>query len=671
MAIRIPYILFVFILGLSGEMLQAQDEPVPVKRSEDKVILEGKIYYIHIVKEKQTLYSISRAYNVTEKLIAVENPDVFAGLRTGMVLKIPAEPVVDEQEFTLESDEYIFHIIKEEETLYSLSRQYNITISDIRDHNPEVKYSELQINQVIKIPKIEREIKEKEFSDNSFVYHLVEEGETLYGLSRLYNVSEEEIKELNQKLLWGELKYDEYIKIPVSREPEVAGDSAFFEPFHDTIDIDSLDLFRERWTALLRECSFMDSIAQDSITGTIDIGLFLPLLLHWQEQAEEEPVDSLMFEEEEGEEVEEEEPPVLNPMTVAFLEFYEGILLAMDSLRQTGISINLWVHDTDKNPDILNHLLDSIDISGLDLIIGPVDPRNVEILSDYSWRHRIPMISPFYASDELIYSNPFLVQVPPSSTVQLQQYAAYLSDYFDRTLVYIHNGDSLDMARTQFFKNEILANLSEKVPLDEVLFKEVIINDSLPSVYYHTLTRDTENIIIIPSIEEGEVSNILTGLYFLLDEYDIKVFGMPNWQRFRSIDLEYFHQLQLHYFTSFFVDYESQAVKNYLQKHKRAYKAEPYRISSRGYNISMLAYDIMLYFCPLVTEHGRNLIFELNRTASHPMMGDYDFIQLHNYSGNVNKYTCIIRYNRDLSIQHILPEPVAPDEYVRAEKQIE
>jgi len=671
LAIRIPHILFVLILGLSPLLLQAQEEPVPVKMSEDKVILEGKIYYIHIVKEKQTLYSISKAYNVTEKLIAVENPDVFAGVRTGLVLKIPAEPVVDVQEFTLESDDYIFHIIKEDETLYSLSRQYNIPVSDINIHNPEVKYSELQINQVIKIPKAEREMRETEFRDNSFVYHLVKEGETLYGLSRLYNVSEEEIKEMNQELLWGELKYDEYIKIPVSREPEVAQDTSFLEPFHDTIDIDSLDFYRERWVELLQEGFDEDSISQDSITGVIDIGLFLPLLLHWQEQIEEEPIDTLLVEEEEVDETEEEEPPGLNPMTVAFLEFYEGVLLAIDSLRQTGTSITLHVYDTDKNPDILRHLLDSIDLSGLDLIIGPADPRNVEILSDYSWSHRIPMISPFYASDELIYTNPFLIQVPPSSSIQIQQYAAYLSEYFDRTLVYIHSGDSLDMTRTQFFKNELLANLSEKAHIDEVLFKEIIINDSLPSVYYHTLTKDTENIIIIPSMDEGEVSNILTGLYFLLEEYDIKVFGMPNWQRFRSIDLEYYHQLQLHYFTSFYVDYESEAVTGYLQKHKMAYQTEPYRISSRGYNISMLAYDILLYFCPLVIEYGRDMIFDLNSKANHPMMGDYDFVQLHNYSGHVNKFTCIIRYNPDLSIQHIQPGQVQPDDFVKSEEPIE
>ena len=59
------------------------------KKSNNKVIIEGKIYYIHIVKPGQTLFSISRAYEVTEKTIAIENPGVYSGLQVGQVLKIP------------------------------------------------------------------------------------------------------------------------------------------------------------------------------------------------------------------------------------------------------------------------------------------------------------------------------------------------------------------------------------------------------------------------------------------------------------------------------------------------------------------------------------------------------------------------------------------------------
>ena len=130
-------ILFIVSILLSGSGL-AQDKDYQVQHSENKIILEGKVYYIHIVREKETLYGISKAYNVTQKVIASENPDVFAGLRPGMVLKIPAEPVVDESVDIRDTEEFIYHIIKAGETLYFLSREYGIDVVEIEKANPEV-----------------------------------------------------------------------------------------------------------------------------------------------------------------------------------------------------------------------------------------------------------------------------------------------------------------------------------------------------------------------------------------------------------------------------------------------------------------------------------------------------------------------------------------------------
>ena len=149
---RIPgTILFIvsFLLATSGGL--AQEPEFQVHRSMDKIILEGKVYYIHMVREKETLYGISKAYNVTEKVIASENPDVFAGLRPGMVLKIPAEPVVDESVEIMDTREFIYHVIKEGETLYFLSKKYGIDALEIEKANPEVTVSDIQINQVIKM----------------------------------------------------------------------------------------------------------------------------------------------------------------------------------------------------------------------------------------------------------------------------------------------------------------------------------------------------------------------------------------------------------------------------------------------------------------------------------------------------------------------------------------
>ena len=69
--------LLLLCTGLSGQ------EPIPVERSNNKVVLEGTVYYIHVVKPGQTLYAISKAYSISQKEIAVENPGVVSGLQVG------------------------------------------------------------------------------------------------------------------------------------------------------------------------------------------------------------------------------------------------------------------------------------------------------------------------------------------------------------------------------------------------------------------------------------------------------------------------------------------------------------------------------------------------------------------------------------------------------------
>ena len=80
----------VFMMNVTPS-INAQD-PVKVERSNNKVIIEGNVYYVHVVKPGHTLYSIAKAYNVSEKEIVIENPGVTADLSIAQVLKIPTNP---------------------------------------------------------------------------------------------------------------------------------------------------------------------------------------------------------------------------------------------------------------------------------------------------------------------------------------------------------------------------------------------------------------------------------------------------------------------------------------------------------------------------------------------------------------------------------------------------
>lgn len=646
MNLSVQRILLLFILAGIFWTVFAQEGPLPVRQTENKIILEGKVYYVHLVKEGETLSGISGAYNVTEKIIVQENPDILAGLVTGMALKIPAEPA--DVSMTPEAEEYFFHVIREGETLYSLAKKYNVELDVLKKHNPEVEYSELQINQIIKVPKSTPPEKEVELRDSSFNYHLVKQGETLYSLSTLYHVSIEEIKELNPALISGPLRYDEYIRIPVKPIAELVVDTSLLEQIHEPFWTDSIDESIKRyWVDLMEDTSSFKPVPDE-----MHVGLFLPLLLHWDEL---QVLADTLVEEEPGSPGKEDAVKSYHPLTIGFLEFYEGVLLAVDSLKRKGFSITLHTYDTEKNPDVVKDLLTNKDLAKLDLIIGPVDPRNVELVSDFAAEHRIPMISPFISSDELVGENPFLIQLQSSPRVQMENYADFISGYYDRTMIIIHSGDSSVMQHSHLFRNEILERISKKTSIAEVNFKEFVFVDSLPSDFTLTLTADTENIIIIPAVNEAEVSNILTSLYFLMENSNIKVFGMENWSRFRSIDLEYYHKLQLNYFTTFYVDYEKPEVVEFVRKFNNTFYTEPYLVTSHGYNLGMLAYDLMLYFCPAVKRYGKNVIFNLDQPGKHLMQGDYLFRQLHPFSGQVNQFTRQISYKTDLTIEQSVP----------------
>ena len=134
--------------------IQAQNNgSIEVKKSTDKIILNGKVYFVHIVSKGETLYSIAKAYNVSVNDVISNNPAAANELKPEQVLRIPESSVrKDEVEIKKESGQ-LLHVVGVGQTLYSISRIYGVPVSEIEQLNPEVKYDSLQVNQVLKIPQ--------------------------------------------------------------------------------------------------------------------------------------------------------------------------------------------------------------------------------------------------------------------------------------------------------------------------------------------------------------------------------------------------------------------------------------------------------------------------------------------------------------------------------------
>jgi LysM repeat protein len=144
----------------------------PIKEAKQIIITEEKKEVIHKVLPKETLYSLSRDFNVSVDDIKANNPELLtAGLKIGQLVKIRTNKTVDikksseivkniptktptktfSQVKEQSGGQIIRHTVEPKETLYSLSKKYGITVDEIKQQNSSLLINGLQIGQVLEL----------------------------------------------------------------------------------------------------------------------------------------------------------------------------------------------------------------------------------------------------------------------------------------------------------------------------------------------------------------------------------------------------------------------------------------------------------------------------------------------------------------------------------------
>ena len=183
--LRILFVFF-FVFGVTAI---AKASPADSIGSE---VIDGKVYILYQVEEGETVYSISQKYNVRMRDIVAVSPEVKKGLTIGMVIHVPYRGVK-----VSESKER-YHVVEAGETLYGISRMYNVSVDQLMKWN-ELESSALAIGQQLTIAGGSVNTKpEKEVNEKGNLIHIVEQGEGLYGIARIYNVTVDDLIKWNQ-----------------------------------------------------------------------------------------------------------------------------------------------------------------------------------------------------------------------------------------------------------------------------------------------------------------------------------------------------------------------------------------------------------------------------------------------------------------------------------------
>jgi LysM repeat protein len=188
-------------------------------------IINGKTFVVHKVTQGETLYAISKRYGVTVDQILEYNPTADAGLEINQLLKIPYVP-------RPKRSDGIIHKVAEKETLFSISKLYGVTVDEIKQWN-NLTDDGLTVGRELLIKKKNpatvvatpvQEIKSEKG------VHTVAPKETMYSITRQYNITREQLREWNgltsdelkvgQVLMVAQPSYKKTIPPPIETKAE-------------------------------------------------------------------------------------------------------------------------------------------------------------------------------------------------------------------------------------------------------------------------------------------------------------------------------------------------------------------------------------------------------------------------------------------------------------------
>jgi ABC-type branched-subunit amino acid transport system substrate-binding protein len=394
-----------------------------------------------------------------------------------------------------------------------------------------------------------------------------------------------------------------------------------------------------------------------NLKGTFNVALLLPL--YFQENANRIEIDSSKTVK--GKpvyKINKREEEWIFPGTIAFLELYEGVLIASDTLSSLGLNINLHVYDIESDTIEVTRLITSGALKEMDLIIGPVYSHNLSLVASYAKQYEIPVISPVpLANNDPLKNNPYLFKVNPSLDVAQDAIAKRVINFWDNNFVFIHSDSTHTNPEIDSFKNKIFKVLTTKIPFEEIKFKEFIFysrsnqeGDSINRLE-HALSDQVRNFVIIASEDPPMMSECIANLKTLSKKFDIEIMGYPAVRGLDNEDWKDYFDLGIELYTPFWIDYNMQDVKNFNDSFRKKFLTEPNESS-----FAWEGYDLTYYFLSGLANYGKKFISNPDIHNPDLLQTSFRFRRIEEGSGFENQKLYLIKYANDLEIK-LLDEP--------------
>jgi LysM repeat protein len=592
----------------------------------------GSGYFLHTVAQGQSVYSIANMYGVKAADIIRLNPGSDEKIKAGATLKIPQTAGGKQK----------FHTIQAGETLYQLTVRYGVPASRICAANPGLSAANFRAGQVIAIPTAtagdasasaeavnsaataattpapsQKGATAKKTTGSQTRYrdiHQVEKKETIYSISRLYGITEEELIEANPELRTEKLKKGAFVGIPYAKgTPGVSGPGVvqLNRTGGDTQASDSPsndELFNKNRKSAAK-------------VSTLKVGVMLPFMTQASGNREEQ---------------------------MRMVEYYEGFLMAVDSLKNRGTNIDLYTYDTGKDAQSLQAVLERSELKDMHLIFGPGYASHVKPVADFAKKHGIKLVVPFTSKNEEVFSNPSIFQInTPQSYLYNEVYDHFLRKFTGCQVIFLDpdNGDRS--------KQEFIRGLKAELKNRGIAYKELKGDDITPENMAAQMNHIVDNIFVPTSGQNVALIKLLPQLIVTLRDnpsFRIKLFGYPEWQTYTSDHLSNFYELDTYFYTSFYTNNLFPAAVEFSQAYRRWYSKD---LSNTYPQYSMLGFDTGYYFMKALADYGTNFEEKMGAMKVTPIQTGFKFERVGTWGGFVNSKVFFVHFSKDYELMKL------------------
>ncbi|PZR21118.1 MAG: hypothetical protein DI539_08980 [Flavobacterium psychrophilum] len=461
-------------------------QTAPVKEKPTKVANT-----IHEVQPKETLFSLAKKYDVSvEDIKKVNGSTLDNGLQVGQKIIIPikgsgvAAQVKAEKKAETKPNQpsYMYHVVEKGETKYSIAKEYGMTIQLLDELNPEVKDT-LPLGYKLKLDK--NAIVQKETAkpaapvQQEYINYEVQPKETLYSLTKRTGLTEEQIIALNPDVKDG-LKDGMVLRLPKGANASFATDAA------------------------VKPVSGLASTIKKSETK--ELALLLPFHIS---RIESDTIRAKLL----------RSDKFMN-MT---LDFYAGAMMAIDSAKTLGLPLKVKILDSKESKTSSDVSALAGGLAGMDAVVGPFFPNNVETLASLLANKGVPVISPLSKEEAKSFGNLYQ-SVPTAETVR------------GAMLDYLKSKNANIIAVVDAKKNSSKQFISTNLPVAKFASLNTdgtIMVDALKGM----LVKDRVNYVILETERIGMILGTTRALAESLSDYQIQLVVLERYDAFDSDEL--------------------------------------------------------------------------------------------------------------------------------------